>query len=91
MQQTKISRRFPAWFKEMMREWRQRMNDIYDPQAFFHTSIWACNCLEFRQSTFFLCGHLVRSSNRQPKFYDELKVAENHPFIKFNSDKSSNG
>jgi hypothetical protein len=83
MEQTRISQRTPLWFKELLREWDSAKNHNLGLDEINNLQNWVCSCEKFRQSTFFLCGHLITNSNVHPKFYNDLEINDAYPLMKF--------
>lgn len=83
--QTKTKRRTPLWFKKMLNEWvASFQKENQESEVIYDIHNWICSCKEYLNSTFFLCRHLVKSTSFELRFYSEIFVRDNYPFILLN-------
>jgi hypothetical protein len=84
--QTQLKIRTPLWFKDMIKEWDNISKRI---PAKNHDHIltsyqnWSCSCDQFILSGYYLCSHLIQSSDISPKYYDGIMIQDKWPFVKF--------
>jgi hypothetical protein len=80
--QTKTKRRTPLWFKKMLNEWvTSNHKENQESEVKYDIHKWICSCKEYLNSTFFLCRHLVKSTTIELRFYTDIIVRDNYPFI----------
>jgi hypothetical protein len=80
--QTKTKRRTPLWFKKMLNEWvTLNHKENLGSEVKYDIHKWICSCKEYLNSTFFLCRHLVKSTTIELRFYTDIIVRDNYPFI----------
>lgn len=81
--QTQQKRREPYWFKKFLTEWYNFNSDIMDTNSYTDVEKWVCSCIQFKQSCFYLCKHLVLQSNVTVKFRSQVSIQDSYPFLKF--------
>lgn len=90
LEQTKIKKRNPIWFKQMLREWEiASQSENQETNATVDIQKWLCSCNHFFYSTIFLCKHLVTAVNFKPRFVSEIVLRDNYPFIILNDLKAN--
>lgn len=82
-QQTIIGRRVPDWWSDFRSEWSKCMRQESLENSYYITENWTCSCSNFKCSCFYLCQHLVKSSQRDPHYHTLFKIQDHWPFISF--------
>lgn len=71
----------------MRNEWvNASQNDNEASTANFDIQKWICSCNQYQSSTFYLCNHLVKTVNFEPRFYSQIVFRDNYPFISFDNE-----
>jgi hypothetical protein len=82
-QQTIIGRRVPNWWSDFRSEWSKCMWQDSLENPYYIAEKWTCSCSKFKSSCFFLCQHLVKSSQKDPQYHTFFNIQDQWPFIYF--------